>query len=495
MFGLNDFITDKKKEYYVYGAGVVGYYLIKFLLEQNVIVKNIIVSDINNNINNYFGIDVISINELCVHKNDCFIIVATLEDKQKEICALLKQRGYNNVYGLPEREYRIIRGRNPEISSEIQQQLIGLKRNSRVVNNGVIKINTKLDNVNIKLSNAYVTIKDNLNIIYGQLVKIAQLLDDNYYDYLDNKWDEYLYKEDFLAVSADKSKYVELIEELIAGLGEEDIEEVYRILHRLNLICQDKKVKYTDEEKKMLRQIEEGFYKKIYTLNEEMHIYKNYCLPKRHFEQPVFWYRHGLELLDSLAFIKDKNIIDAGAYIGDSALILSEYTDEKVYSFEAEPKNYELMRKTIEMNKRQNIVSVNEALLDKKGKTKIYCSDMKDSCNSMSEMGKFVNADRYVEVNCTTIDDYVSENNLKIGLIKTDVEGAEKKLLEGAINTIREQRPTMIISIYHSIEDFFTIKPWVEKLQLGYRFKLFRPIIKRSFMSETVLICECEGWR
>ena len=40
-----------------------------------------------------------------------------------------------------------------------------------------------------------------------------------------------------------------------------------------------------------------------------------------------------------------------GAYIGDSALILLEYTNKKVYAFEAILLHYKLMLETIKQNK------------------------------------------------------------------------------------------------------------------------------------------------
>lgn len=38
--------------------------------------------------------------------------------------------------------------------------------------------------------------------------------------------------------------------------------------------------------------------------------------------------------ISNLEALKNKDIIDVGAYIGDSALILLEYTNKKVYAFE-----------------------------------------------------------------------------------------------------------------------------------------------------------------
>lgn len=51
------------------------------------------------------------------------------------------------------------------------------------------------------------------------------------------------------------------------------------------------------------------------------------------------------------------------------------------------------------------------------------------------------------DVQMTTIDKYVSEHDLKIGLIKIDVDGYELKVLKGGEKTIREQMPPIMIEL------------------------------------------------
>ena len=72
---------------------------------------------------------------------------------------------------------------------------------------------------------------------------------------------------------------------------------------------------------------------------------------------------------------------------------------------------------------------------------------------------------------------------------KTDVEGFEQDLLHGAKNTIKEQKPILILSIYHTAEDFFYIKKIIEDLNLNYSFKI-RKATYGQMLLETVLIAE-----
>ena len=79
------------------------------------------------------------------------------------------------------------------------------------------------------------------------------------------------------------------------------------------------------------------------------------------------------------------------------------------------------------------------------------------------------------KVGITTIDAYVEENNITVGLIKTDVEGFEQELLRGALNTIKRDKPVLMISIYHTFDDFWDIKPLIESWNLGYTFTIKKP--------------------
>ena len=89
----------------------------------------------------------------------------------------------------------------------------------------------------------------------------------------------------------------------------------------------------------------------------------------------------------------------------------------------------------------------------------------------------------------TTLDSFVDKNNIKVGLIKTDLEGFEQNFLKGSLNTIKKQKPILIISIYHNYSDFFDIKPMIEELDLGYKFKIiksndFNLIVETKLLAE-----------
>ena len=218
--------------------------------------------------------------------------------------------------------------------------------------------------------------------------------------------------------------------------------------------------------------------------------YDKYILPKNHFESEVFYDKSGMNYIKNINQVKNKNIIDAGGYIGDSAIVFSDYTDKNIYSFEPFLQNYNLMLKTIELNKKNNIIPVNMALGNENKEISIYSNS--DTANrglsietKQSDINSFEN-----KVKMVTLDSYVKENNIEVGLIKTDLEGFEQPFLRGAIETIKEQKPVLIISIYHNYSDFFEIKPMIENLNLGYKFKIIEPKYQGAAIVSTLLLAE-----
>ena len=185
-------------------------------------------------------------------------------------------------------------------------------------------------------------------------------------------------------------------------------------------------------------------------------------------------------------FLKDKDIIDAGAYTGDSSISLSNLTSSNVYAFEPFQESYEKLVQNIKLNNINNIVPVQASLSDKNGIMELYVSgDNYQGITSDSHRREFDNS---FSIQSMTIDSYVEENNLNVGLIKVDVEGEEKNLLKGAINTLKTQKPILFLSIYHSVDAFFDIKPWIDHLDLGYKFILSKEQ-PWTFIADTILEC------
>ena len=242
---------------------------------------------------------------------------------------------------------------------------------------------------------------------------------------------------------------------------------------------------FTREEQEELRLLNENFNQEIFKVSEDLFVYRNYLLPINHFEASVFYYRHGLDEVQTLDRVKGKVILDIGGYIGDSVLVLSELGPKVIYSFEADPENFELMQKTIALNGIRNAVPIMCALGDHEGIGMFH----RGGSSSGAVYREGIEYTDEFEVPLTTLDSFVEEHPMEIGLIKVDIEGGEPYFLKGAKKTICEQRPILLLSIYHNAHDFFELKPLLESWNLGYRFHIHKPTFA-STTGETLLIAE-----
>lgn len=150
---------------------------------------------------------------------------------------------------------------------------------------------------------------------------------------------------------------------------------------------------------------------------------------------------------------KDGQIIfDCGACSGDTALAFSaQYENSKIYSFECIEDLFELVNKNIKINNSQNIYPQKGFLSSRTGEMEIG--------------GKIEKT--------VSIDDFVLGNNLKnIGLIKFDIEGAEQEALKGAIKTIKQEKPILMVPIYHRDDDLYEIPKFLHGLNMPLEFAL-----------------------
>ena len=275
-----------------------------------------------------------------------------------------------------------------------------------------------------------------------------------------------------------------------SALNNESKNTVSDIIHRMEVISDgDKALRdiFSQREQDEFVRMNDEFKSKIVKLNDNLYYYNGYYLPVNQFDSSVFYSKYAIDELTTLDSVRNKDIIDAGGYVGDTALLFSSYTDKSIHVFEASPSNMDIIRETIRLNQLENIVPVSKALGEKSG-TATFSLGERNSCNSLVERPGY-NYPNHIEVPVITLDDYVRENNLEVGLIKVDIEGGEQLLLKGAVETIRTQHPILLISIYHSANDFFEIKPMIEKMCDKYTFRIIKPA-NSAIVIETILLAE-----
>ncbi len=156
-------------------------------------------------------------------------------------------------------------------------------------------------------------------------------------------------------------------------------------------------------------------------------------------------------------------LVDGGAFDGDSLLDFLRRTGgkfDRYYAFEIADNNYRKLQETA-----QNITGNDKIQLYSYGlgdcaETVSYSDEITASTvNTGSNTGRIDTLDRILK-------------DAKVTFIKMDIEGYELKALKGAEKTIRHQKPTLAICIYHELNHFWEIPLYIKSLVPEYKIYL-----------------------
>lgn len=183
--------------------------------------------------------------------------------------------------------------------------------------------------------------------------------------------------------------------------------------------------------------------------------------------------------LDIVKCDENEVIVDAGAFIGDTVIdYINNYgiqNYKKIYCYDITQSNIEALK--INLKNYHNIICYNKALSN--NQEPLYISQ-----NSISTSANMVTQNGSEKIESSTLDIDIKE---PITLIKMDIEGYEKKALEGAKNHIINDKPKLLISVYHNHEDLWKIPKIIREYNKDYKFYL-RCYGTRIFPTEIVLI-------
>lgn len=151
---------------------------------------------------------------------------------------------------------------------------------------------------------------------------------------------------------------------------------------------------------------------------------------------------------------KNRWFFDVGANVGlYTWTVRSTSQNLKVLGFEPDPFNYELLELTLKNAKLKNLFFSNLALSDSLG-TASFDQDLITSATGSISDSNEVWIERYlgcksrkIEIKTSKIDLFNEDGKIPF-LIKIDVEGHEKKVLTGSVNTIINHRPIIIVESF-----------------------------------------------
>lgn len=175
----------------------------------------------------------------------------------------------------------------------------------------------------------------------------------------------------------------------------------------------------------------------------------------------------GADLLRLLPADTFRCAVDAGAYNGDTVrqLLAAAPQVDRVLAIEPDPKTA----------RRLSLYAASET----RAAVSVYCGAAWSRETELTFSGKASRGAHLdgrslsVTVPAAPIDALAA--GMSVDYLKFDVEGAEAEALEGAADTIRRCRPTVLLSLYHRAADFFCLPLVLAALCPDYRFYLRRP--------------------
>lgn len=145
---------------------------------------------------------------------------------------------------------------------------------------------------------------------------------------------------------------------------------------------------------------------------------------------------------------------DLGANIGFYSLVANKIISTgKIYSFEPSPMSRRIFEQHIALNKKlmlhDSIRILPFAIADRKKEVRFSNdSNNLDGNTYISSPAVDTNTKTAITVNCYAIDDLLAEGYEKPGIIKIDVEGAELEVLKGAVNTLQQYKPFILLATH-----------------------------------------------
>lgn len=166
------------------------------------------------------------------------------------------------------------------------------------------------------------------------------------------------------------------------------------------------------------------------------------------------------EAFEILNIGENESFLDLGAYRGDTIEEFLHYTKsyEKIVAVEPDSRTFKKLQLNCENLK--NCTTLNNAIWSHN------CTLTFDG-----NKGRGASAKSQGEEKSAICLDYITEKHGNFSYINIDIEGAENKMLEGAISTL-QNKPKLCMAVYHKSEDIFALVNRIKEINEDYKIYL-----------------------
>lgn len=197
----------------------------------------------------------------------------------------------------------------------------------------------------------------------------------------------------------------------------------------------------------------------------------DYYLPENNFPGQTYIHDYGLRYLPEYVkeYIEGKDFLDFGAYIGDASIFFAKkYNPKHLYAYEPIEDTVKRLAEAVKINNIECITVVQKGIGNTIEDINIFIDTLASSSCSINN--SMVSSEGNTQkISVSTIDNDCK--NMKVGLIKMDIEGAEYAAIEGGLEIIKRDKPVLLISMYHTGKDFFEIPPMLKNAVADYNFR------------------------
>jgi len=220
-----------------------------------------------------------------------------------------------------------------------------------------------------------------------------------------------------------------------------------------------------------LKEIEiSGFWNIIRSLKSGWLYYRNYWeknnIRFKNMYFPIY------EVFDEESYkflnVKNKNILDIGAFIGDSPIYFILKGAKKVYAIEPHPDAYNEIIENIKLNNMEDkIIPINMGISYEKDYITINIMDVNNVAGSF-----FNSNNKGIKIPAGKLSDIIDKYNIDAQILKMDCEGCEYDIILKDYDTIKEFDE--IGFEYHTYNTKIPVSKLLDKLNKDFECKFIR---------------------